>query len=98
MFVTGAITEKRSNKIYSELENRYNNIKESNSELWKVNIRLAANNKQLGEELADSEEFVKRTRDITSRLQDEIRDTTDTIARIELTIGAIEQIIIELPE
>ena len=96
--ITNKVTQIGADRAYAKLEAGYLNIKESNQELTRKNIKLESNNKRITIELDRSNRFVVKARDITKELERGLGEAGNTIERIELTVGAIEDIIKELPE
>lgn len=98
VIVTGYIVKKRADKIYSELEDRYNNIEQSNRELREINIGLENNNKRLRDKISGVNDDIERATIIVTDFEGTIKGTRDTIERIEITVGFIEEIVRQLPE
>lgn len=97
-FFTNWISKNRANKTYNKLKTGYDNIEKSNSELQEINNGLEINNIKLRGELKNSNGFVIRTKEITTKLETEIAGAGTTIERIEITIEAIEEIVEQLPD
>ena len=97
-FLTNWITKDRANKIYKQLEDRYNNIEESNSKLREINAGLENSNIRLRDKINGVNTDIKRANIIVGEFEESINGAGNTIERIEITVGFIEDIVRQLPE
>lgn len=97
-FITNLISKKRASEIYDDLENRYINIEKSNRKLAEINGKLENNNIRLTAEINGINTDIRRANIIVGEFEDSISGARDTVERIEITIGFIEEIIGQLPD
>lgn len=86
----------RSAEFINILENRLELTEGSNKRLSSENRDLIELNTELGKELGESRELVRRARGVVIEFQGEIEKSRDTFERIERTVEAIGRIIKEL--